>query len=153
MSSYERQPRIPAWTNCPTCRSHAAVFRAQLAGSRFYCARCRRTFRAACRQSYSTAFSLGPAARGGALADTIALVPDTKVEIELRVEPTGEDFPSIRLPSFAQRRRASSRAFWRHLGFGVALGLGLVAVVVTMASVTRGGSAAERPAAAELLLR
>jgi hypothetical protein len=150
--SYERQPRIPAWTGCPTCRSQAAVFRAHLAGSRLYCARCRKTFNAVCREAYSTAFSLGPAAVGGSLADTIAFVPDTKAELDIRVEPN-DDFPAIRLPSLAQQRRAKSGPFWRQLGFGLATGLGLIATLVTMASATRGGPVAEPSAARQGLLR
>jgi hypothetical protein len=144
MSSQPHQPRIPASTDCPTCRSHAAVFRAQLAGSRLYCARCRKTFNSARRETHSTAFSLGPAPGSVSLADTIAYVPDTRVELDICVEETR--LSNVRLPSFsARRRRARFSPWWLRLGFGLAIGVGLIAIVTTMANPTRSGPMVQRP--------
>ena len=112
MSFHKHPSHTPASTDCPTCRSHAAVFRAHLVGSRLYCARCRKTFNAVHQESHSTAFSLGPATGGGSLADTIAFVPDTKAEFDIRVEPMNEPFPAVRLASLTPRRRARFGSLW-----------------------------------------
>ena len=152
MSPHPHQPRLPTGTACPTCRSQAAVFRAQLAGSRLYCARCRKTFNAVRRETHSTAFSLGPASDGGSLADTIAYVPDTSLKFDICLEQPS--MPSVRLPSFSARRRhARLGPFWLRLGFGLAMGVAILAIVTSMARATRNGPLAERPVIQQQNLR